>query len=381
MTKIQKSLRISNFITNFAAGFREYMRNAYVHMICRLCVICWMVCAGCVTAMAQIPSGIDFTGGFRVPAGTTPSTATLIDDTTMLRVQSGMNYLRFTSNHLPATVVYVPDTAFGPVPTAIAGDTLQGQIIFYDCIMGWLWQLGASEEEVRLAISAHTDATVYALPTVITHYDRIVEVACDSFTLDDHTWTESGEYYLDTTVTEEGDRLIRILDLTIKDCSEYDTVYFCPGFNTQHVENLPGNMVRSFMPYRYEDPSEWDYMEGVIVSREKDRTMVDINRAETNLYNHYTDGLSPIEAIIWSVRYIDAANYVPLVIETVPQWIENGQLALQVQFRCGEIYNNEFPMAIDELEAGQRPVKCIEKGQVIIVRGGERYNVLGTKVE
>jgi hypothetical protein len=171
------------------------------------------------------------------------------------------------------------------------------------------------------------------------------------------------------------------LDLTIKDCSEADTVYFCPGFNTQHEEKLPGNIVRRFEQYQYEDPSEWDYMEGVILQREHARTLVDINRAEKNLYNHYVDGLTPIEAIVWSVRYIDAANYVPLVVETAPQWIENGLLALQVQFLCGEMYNNEFPMAIDELDANQRPVKRIEKGQVIIVRGGERYNVLGTKVE
>lgn len=336
---------------------------------------------GSVSAMAQIPAGITLPDGTGVPAGTTPSTATLIDDTTMLRVQSGMNYLRFTSSHLPAIVVYVPDTAFGPIPTAIAGDTLPAQVIFYDCLMGWLWQLGASDEDVRLAISAHEDATVYAVPTLITRYEKIVEEACDSFTLGDRTWTESGEYYLDTTVLESGERLIRVLELTIKDCSEADTVYFCQGFNTQHEEKLPGNIIRRFEQYRYEDPSEWDYMEGVIQQREHARTLVDINRAEANLYSHYVDGLTPIEAIVWSVRYIDAANYVPLVIETAPQWIENGLLALQVQFLCGEMYNNEFPMAIDEPDADQRPVKRIENGQVIIVRGGERYNVLGTKIE
>lgn len=341
----------------------------------------------CVSAMAQFPAGISLPEGIGamgvpVPAGTTPSTATPILDTMMLHVQSGMNYLHFAPKNQPAMIIYVPDTAFGPIPTAIMdGDTLASQMVFYDCLMGWIWQLGKSNVDARLAISAHEDATVFALPTVPTIEERIDTAACDSFVMDDRIWTESGVYTLDTIWDEEGTRHIRILDLTIKDCRQYDTVYFCPGFNTQHVENVGEGMIRNFVPYKYEDPSEWDYMAGVILQREHDRTLVDINRAEANLFNHYVDSLSPVETITWSVRYIDAASYVPLAIETVPQWIDNGQLALQVQFRCGEVYNNEFPMAIDELNADQRPVKRIEKGQVIIVRGGERYNVLGTKIE
>jgi len=358
------------------------MRNAYIHILSRLCIVCWMMCVCGISAMAQIPAGIGLPDGTGVPAGTTPATATPIHDTTMLRVQSGMNYLLFAPNNLPAMIVYVPDTAFGPIPTAIMGeDTLKAQVLFYDCLMGWLWQLGASEEESNLAISAHEDATVYALPTISTIEERIDTAACDSFVMDDRKWTESGVYYLDTVWDEEGTRHILILDLTINDCRQFDTIYFCPGFNTRHIEQVGENMLRSFEPYTYEDPSEWDYMEGVVLQREHDRTLVDINRAEANLYAHYVDSLSPVEKIVWSVRYIDAASYVPLVIETAPQWIENGQLALQVQFRCGEVYNNEFPMAIDELNADQRPVKRIEKGQVIIVRGGERYNVLGAKIE
>lgn len=335
-----------------------------------------------VSAVAQLPAGISLPDGTGVPAGITPATATPIHDTTMLRVQSGMNYLHFAPKNQPAMIIYVPDTAFGPIPTVIIdGDTLKSQVLFYDCLMGWIWELGKSEQDARVAISAHEDATVYAFPTVPTVVERIEKEACDSFVLDDHTWTESGVYYLDTAWDEEGTRYIRILDLTIKDCRQFDTVYFCPGFNTRHIEQVGENMLRSFEPYKYEDPSEWDYMEGVILQREHDRTLVDINRAELNLFNHYVDSLSPIETITWSVRYIEVANYVPLVVETVPQWIDNGQLALQVQFRCGETYNNEFPMAIDELNADQRPVKRIEKGQVIIVRGGERYNVLGAKIE
>jgi hypothetical protein len=72
---------------------------------------------------------------------------------------------------------------------------------------------------------------------------------------------------------------------------------------------------------------------------------------------------------------------VPVVVESAPQWIPAGHLAVQIQFLCGEMYNTEFPMDIDLLQQTSLPVKRIENGRVVIIRGDAKYNVLGTKIE
>lgn len=415
---------MSKNMTNFVANFVARMSMSHAHNMyntLRLAVVCLFACVGVSMASAQ------------TMAGTTASTATVITDTVVLGVQSGWNHLRIEPNHLPATIVYTPDTAFGPIPALIEGDTLPAEMFFDDCVMAWRWTIEASTETAWIIVAAHEHASIKVSPTMSTLENRIEETACDKYELDGKTYTASGEYNLGTTINESGEVVTNILVLTIhpttfseetisdiclsyeapsgkiyteagvyedstlqdngcyhittltlefKDnCFRYDTVYFCRGFNTQHEEQISESLIRRFEPYFYESPDEWDWMEGVILEREHDSTLVDLNRAERNLTRYYVGDLTPIESIVWTIRYAESSTYEPVVIEEGEQWLKEGQLAVQIRFLCGEVYNNEYPMAIDETRTALMPVKRIENGQVVIIRGGERYSIVGTKIE
>lgn len=545
------------------------MKSKLTNSIFRLTAICCLMMVCCCAAFAY------------PHAGTTVDKATRVSDTTMLSVQSGSNYIRIESNHLPATVIYQPDTAFGTIPMAmVLGDTIPATVVFSNCQMSWKWELEAGENAKIMEISAHESASLLVQPLVCpestdsvaevwdsiawegqaytqsgdytrefhdpngceyshtlhltvhyTLYDTVPMSACDSLVYQDKRYVQSGIYvtdtaalvsgdrqvnlirlkiqqssqfeqvvnqydpfvsatgkkytetgvytdtvpntagcdsviitrlkiyataydtvpqnvcdsfvdgskkytvsgfYTDTTVLASGDRTIRTLDLTIRrstyslltisqnepytsdqgityeesgeyveritniaGCDSiitlrititkldilYDTVYFCRGFNTIHEERIADDRVRRYLPYTFESPATWDYMEGAIISGSHDRTLVDLKRVETNLKNHYTKALTPVEHIAWSVREANNSVYTPIVATDQPQWIPTGGLILQIHFRCGELYNNEFPMAVEEVEADKQPVKRIENGQIVIMYNGTKYNVQGQKIK
>ena len=371
-------------------------------------------------------------------AGMTIDKATVITDTVELLVQDGDNYIKLMDRFLPATVTYLPDTAFGPFPTAIldGADTIEAVAVFEDCQAGWRWTVQKDEETHFFNTVVHENARIIVEPTVVQYIteNRTEEHACDSFLLGDQTVYESGEYITKTTELPYGDKIVDILVLTVgqterlseshtacmryespdgkvvydtpgeytysdtvlkadgcnriteytitveDDCLIIDTIYFCRGLNTQHEEQ-DGDHIRRYEPYEYESPSEWDYMEGVVLQRESEQTLVDLLRAEQNLYEHYVGGLTPISRIAWSHRPAGASAYQPLTVENQPQWIPAGMLAVQIRFLCGEVYNNEFPTDIETVGDGQTITKYIEEGRVIILRGGEKYNILGTKIQ
>ena len=202
---------------------------------------------------------------------------------------------------------------------------------------------------------------------------------CDSYTSPAGiVYTESGTY-TETFTNANGCDSVVTLYLTIeKGCVHYyDTVYFCRGYNTEHEERLDEETVRRYRMYVYESPATWDYMAGVMVSGESNRTLVDLNRAEQNLHEHYVGQLTPVEAILWSTRDEDGA-YRPVTVEQQPQWIATGRLAVQIQFLCGQIYNSEFPMDIDNTSsAEQQAAKRIVNGQLLIIRGEKTYRIDG----
>lgn len=372
-------------------------------------------------------------------AGLTIDKATVITDTVELLVQDGDNYIKLMDRFLPATVTYLPDTAFGPLPIAILdrADTLDAQMAFDDCRQQWRWTVEQDEETHFVDIFVHENARILVEPTKVSYVteNRTQEHACDSFLLGDKWVYESGEYITNTTELPYGDKIIDILELTVgqtvrqsesftacmryessdgkvvyetpgvyqysdtvlkadgcnkitthtitvedENCLVIDTIYFCRGLNTQHEEQ-DGNYIRRYEPYEYESPSEWDYMDGVVLQRESEQTLADLLRAEQNLYEHYVGGLTPISRIAWSHRPVGASAYQPLTVENQPQWIPAGMLAVQIRFLCGEVYNNEFPTDIETVGAGHTITKCIEDGRVVILRGGEKYNVLGIKMQ
>ena len=193
-------------------------------------------------------------------------------------------------------------------------------------------------------------------------------------------YTVSGDY-LDTVPNLEGCNTIVTLHLTvIPDCRTYDTVYFCAGLNTQHEEQI-GDLVHRYLPYRYESPAVWDYMDGVILATEKERTLVDLVRAEQNLREHYSGDLTPVQTIRWTVHYEGEDGYQSLEAGNGPQWIRPGMIVLYVQFVCGEQYRSNFATDIVAPEAMTTAVKRMENGRVVIFRGGEKYTVLGIKID
>jgi len=108
---------------------------------------------------------------------------------------------------------------------------------------------------------------------------------------------------------------------------------------------------------------------------------VDLNRAEANLREHYTGGLTPIETIMWSLRRTGESTYAPIVVEPAPQWIALGAMAVQIRFLCGEIYTDALPMGVEDAQAAQKPVKRIENGRVVIIRGNAVYTPLGVRIQ
>lgn len=396
------------------------MRNARIHMMFCLSLLGLLML--CMSAFA----------GVTEKAGTTIANAPYITDTMELEVQSGANYIRVESKRLPATVTYMPQAPFGTIPTAlIMGDTLPAQICFEDCMMGWMWTIPEDETTALVEILAHESASILAVPhTCAPTYGEQFETACDSLLWHEEWRKASGDYeyvtknadgcdsiitlhltihhatkgdtavtacktfvWHGTTYTQSAEPTITLtnshgcdsivtLHLTIEqNCGSYDTVYFCRGFNTEHEELMAGGVIRRYRPYVFESPAEWDYMEGVIVEREHDRALVDLRRAEKNLYAHYVGQLTPISSIRWSVQYDGKGQYEPLTVTNDPQWIATGHVAVQITFLCGELYNTEFPTDIDQVSQEMVSIKRIENGRVVIIRGGAKYDMFGTKIQ
>lgn len=367
-----------------------------------------------------------------VPAGITADKATRIVEPMTLTVQSGSNYIRFDEERLPAVITYTSSEAFGPIPAALAlGETIKAELVFADCGMAWRWTVEKGEGDKIVEIKAHENASILAVPyTCAPTYGEQFETACDSLLWHEEWRKASGDYeyvtknadgcdsiitlhltihhatkgdtavtacktfvWHGTTYTESAEPTITLtnshgcdsivtLHLTIEqNCGSYDTAYFCRGFNTEHEELMAGGVIRRYRPYVFESPAEWDYMEGVIVEREHDRALVDLRRAEKNLYAHYVGQLTPISSIRWSVQYDGKGQYEPLTVTNDPQWIATGHVAVQVCFLCGELYNTEFPTDIDQVSQEMVSIKRIENGRVVIIRGGAKYDMFGTKIQ
>ena len=597
------------------------MRNIYIAL--RAMMLSLMTFVFAVFAVAQ------------KPAGTTVERATLIQEETSLTVQSGSNFIRVDAALLPVAVTYFSETLFGTIPTAIVqDDTIEAEVFFDDCRMGWRWLLTEGETAKIMEVKAHESALLHVKPlihyiynktteqacdsfvldgkkytesdeyildtvvlssgerqinslvleirrsslfeqkiaqyepymsptgkkyeatgdyrdtlsnaagcdsVVVTHftlypttYNKTTEQACDSFVLNGKKYTKSGEYILDTVVlssgerqinslvleirrsslfeqkiaqyepymsptgkkyettgdyrdtlsnaagcdsviltrftfyptvynktaetacdsytwqgksytvsglyndttkAQDGTRTINTLDLTVNYSSSanitvsqrgaytsaqgktyeksgdykevitnaagcdstimlhitilgdqmfYDTVYFCRGFNTTHEEQIDEEHVRRYLPYVFESPAViWDeVMAHAVKAKESTQTQIDLKGAEAELRAYYSGEKTPIETIVWTLRKSNESAYSPLPVETSPQWVSAGKLAAQIHFRCGEIFNNEYPTAVENTEAeAETPVKRIENGEIIIIRGNAVYTPFGQRIK
>ena len=228
------------------------------------------------------------------------------------------------------------------------------------------------------------DRVIHVLSVGVGHtaYNPVDKTVCGAYEspATGRVYTTSGKY-VETYTDEYGCDSIVVLNLTVRtDCEDYDTVYFCEGMNTQHEEWNGAVMVR-YEPYTYQSPAEWNYMEGVVLAGEQYRTLMDLNRAEQNLRNHYVGGLTPVQLVSWNLRYVGSETEMPIEVTENPQWINSGVLILRVYFLCGEIYHSDFTTDIHAISTTEQPRKTVENGQVVILRGGEKYSVLGVKIQ
>ena len=210
-------------------------------------------------------------------------------------------------------------------------------------------------------------------------YGELAKRACESYWLTTgQRITESGDY-IDTLTNHLGCDSIVSLHLTVlEDC--YTTVCFCLGTNYEHVEDVDG-IITTYKRYAYEEPSEDWYMEGVILTREHDRTLVDFKRAETNLYAHYTGDLTPIKSITWTYRPFGDMVYSALETAEEPKWVDAGSVTMVVRFACGQVYSTRFETEVETVKADEKAgQKVLMNGRLVIIRGGKTYDVLGNIV-
>jgi hypothetical protein len=286
----------------------------------------------------------------------------------------------------------------------------------------------SGDYEEHLPNAAGCDSTIILHVKILTSgVDTVSETACDSITYNGVTYTVSGVYF-DTAYMESGDRLVTVLNLTIPhsyhneltiaqrepylsgagieyttsgvyteagkttagcdsvvtlritiigENTEYDTLYFCNGFNTRHEEVIGEDHILRYEPFTYQSPAEWDYMEGVIVKGEATRSLVDLRRAEENLKAHYVDGLEPVVGVYWMHRLHGTSGYQPIEASDEPQWIGAGTVVVQVQFMCGHVYRTDFTTDVEQVEAAVEATKIIRNGQVLILRNGAAYTLMG----
>ena len=239
----------------------------------------------------------------------------------------------------------------------------------------------------RSGVYTHENATEYCSWTDTLHLtvhhscpantSTVVDDAQESYEWYGTTYTRSGVYTHENTT--EYCSWTDTLHLTIHRNLKDTTIYFCPGMHEEGV--VEDDVWRiDYRAYQLETPSPDWYMEGVILETQADKALVDFRRAEQNLEAYYQLPFVPISNIVWSFRSADDSESHAMEIKNEPQWVESGTVSLIVRFQCGAPYYSSFTTDVEEVEALSRPVKVMENGTVMIIRGGKRYNVLGATI-
>ena len=211
-----------------------------------------------------------------------------------------------------------------------------------------------------------------------------------SYTWHGITYTNSGVYTHHTVNAAGCDSTITLtLTITQPPIVDLDTIpeYFCPKSGiVEHIDTTSNPRIQ-YIPYTYEKPnSDW-YMEGVVTGATNAGANVNFRRVEENMDAYYQLPLMPITAVYWRYQKRNEPSLSDLTVSAQqPQWVETGTVSLEVQFQCGQRFYDSFTVGnmtedIDRQTATDEPVKRIENGQVVIIRGGSKYNTLGTKIE
>lgn len=204
------------------------------------------------------------------------------------------------------------------------------------------------------------------------------------------TYAESGTYTYQTTNVAGCDSIVT-LHLTVSERPVYDTVtvYYCPKSGIEEHIDATSNPMLWYKPYDYEKPSKEWYMEGVVTGEKNDGANVNFLKAEQNLHEHYEgeEQLTPVTTIYWRYRERGASSQTEVVINrTQPQWVERGTISIEVQFQCGQRFYDSFTLGdmtedMEQVSGDEQAIKRVENGQVVIIRNGAKYTILGTKIQ
>lgn len=128
-------------------------------------------------------------------------------------------------------------------------------------------------------------------------------------------------------------------------------------------------------------------MEGVVTDEANNGAYVNFLLAQENLQEYYVEPLTPVTTIYWRYRERGASSQTEVVINrTQPQWVERGTISIEVQFQCGQRFYDSFTVGdmtedMEQVSGDEQAIKRVENGQVVIIRNGAKYTILGTKIE
>ena len=177
-----------------------------------------------------------------VSLGTSVSNALAVADTVDATVADGAeNYFKIEAEHLPATVCYFPDSAFGPIPELISyieSDTLPAVMVSENCRMGWKWELTVveTEEETQpvryFYFSAHENNAIAQIrPTRCRSYDITLP---DTTVCSGDFW--EGYVLVDTTIFDSG--TYTRYGKTVMGCDSIVTQTVTVAFETYGVDDV-----------------------------------------------------------------------------------------------------------------------------------------------
>ena len=244
--------------------------------------------------------------------------------------------------------------------------------------------LGPAENKVYMD-------TVYTLNLQVNDtyaVDTTADVLATEYVWRGTTCTQSGTYSY-YGQTKAGCDSIVTLHLTLTDPTPVDTVleYFCPKSGiVEHVDMTSKPRIH-YVPFEYEKPVRDMYMEGVITNEANNGANVNFTLVQTNLDAYYQAPMMPISAIFWRYQKRGESSISTLNVSAQqPQWMATGTISLEIHFQCGQRYYDSFTVGdmtegTEQTQEEEQPVKRIENGQVVIIRNGAKYSVLGTKIE
>ena len=348
-------------------------------------------------------------------AGAATNEATDINDTVDLFVQEGSNYIKIEPRHLPATIYYLPDSAFGPIPSAVlvAGDTLAAALQLADCQMQWQWEVAESAEAKVIEIAAKENARIVVYPYVChTTYSDTIAVVCGGMEWGGEWRAQTGDYTLIYT-NAGGCDSVRTLHLTVNNAQPTDTAatawdtfawygktYAQTGDYT--VEKIDANgcdythtlhLTIHTTSVQYEHVNACDSMEvkGEMITTSGEWLMDTIYTDDGNRVLNYLVvtmgetyyGTSTLTACN---QYESASGKIftesGIYTDTVPQFDGcEAIITLNLTIENCNGSDDDNDEAIEDILVHQQADKIVENGHIYILRKEEKYTILGNKIQ